>query len=290
MAGSIGIVRGQSSEERRSFHPGGLGADPSLNNAIRRTRPVNHCWCIPNPFRSSAFVSPMRYNCIMSALIDAAARLTELAAEQEGLVTTAQAASVDVTRLELSRLVDKLLLERVTHGVYAFRVSSDINQLIRAEWLALEPGMTARERRRRSDKGVISHTSATIVHDLGDFVEGPPEFTLPGRRQSRRDIRIHRGELTRADVTSVDSVLVTTAARTVADLVSDGHDLEHISRVVREALHEGNATVEGVAAQLEPLAHDHGRANGFAFTTFLMKVAGMTPTPPLAPVGSRAHG
>ena len=226
----------------------------------------------------------------MSSLIDAAARITDLAAGQAGLITTAQAAGVDVSRLELSRLVEKGLLERVAHGVYAFRVSLDVNKNIRAEWLALEPGMTARERRRHPEKGVASHTTATIIHDLGDFLEGPPEFTLPTRRQSRRKVRIHRGVVSPADVSYIDGILVTTVARTIADLVRDGHDLEHVSRVVREALHEGSAAGADIADQLDPLAAEHAHANGREFTQFLMEGAGMdTATHPVSPSGAH-HG
>lgn len=211
----------------------------------------------------------------MSALIDAAARLTGVAAGQSGLITTAQAANVDVSRLELARLVDRGMLERITHGVYAFRVSSDVHATIRAEWLALASAMPAWERLDAPQLGVASHTTAAIIHDLGDFMEGAPEFTLPTRRQSRRNIRLHRSDLPAADITFVDGILVTTPERTIADLVDDGHDLEHVSRVIRGALRHGKSTVERIAEHLDRHAVRNGHASGLAFTHFLMEVAGI---------------
>lgn len=213
----------------------------------------------------------------MVALIDHAAALSSVAAEQGGLVTSAQAAHVGVTPLTLSRLTEKGLLDRVSHGVYAFSVSPDLNRSIRAEWLALAPGVLVADRLRDASLGVVSHTSAAIVHDLGDFLEPRHEFTLPGRRQSRRPIRFHRGDLDAKHVTIADGMLVTTPQKTVADLVADYRDLEHVSRVVRDALRRDLCTVSSIAVQLDQLAPSRGFQDGHHLVDHLMEIAGIGP-------------
>ena len=211
------------------------------------------------------------------SLIDHASALSAVAAEQGGLVTSAQAAKVGVTPLALSRLTEKGLLERVSHGVYAFSVSPDLNRTIRGEWLALAPDVFVADRLRDPSLGVVSHTSAAVVHDLGDFLEPKHEFTMPSRRQSRRPIRIHRGDLTSDDVTIADGMLVTTPQRTVADLVADFRDLEHVSRVVRDALRRDRCTVSSIAARLDQLAPTRGFRDGHDLVDFLMETAGIGP-------------
>ena len=211
------------------------------------------------------------------SLIDHASALSAVAAEQGGLVTSAQAAKVGVTPLALSRLTEKGLLERVSHGVYAFSVSPDLNRTIRGEWLALAPDVFVADRLRDPSLGVVSHTSAAVVHDLGDFLEPKHEFTMPSRRQSRRPIRIHRGDLAFDDVTIADGMLVTTPQRTVADLVADFRDLEHVSRVVRDALRRDRCTVSSIAARLDQLAPTRGFRDGHDLVDFLMETAGIGP-------------
>lgn len=213
----------------------------------------------------------------MASLIDRASALSAVAAEQGGLVTSAQAATVGVTPLTLSRLTEKGLLDRVSHGVYAFSVSPDLNRTIRGEWLALAPEVLVADRLRDPSLGVVSHTSAAIVHDLGDFLEPKHEFTMPSRRQSRRAIRIHQGDLTSDDVTIADGMLVTTPQRTVADLVADFRDLEHVSRVVRDALRRDRCTVSSIATQLDRLAPTRGFRDGHDLMDFLMETAGIGP-------------
>ena len=213
----------------------------------------------------------------MTSLIDRASALSAVAAEQGGLVTSAQAATVGVTPLTLSRLTAKGLLDRVSHGVYAFSVSPDLNRTIRGEWLALAPDVFVADRLRDPSLGVVSHTSAAVVHDLGDFLEPKHEFTMPSRRQSRRPIRIHRGDLTSDDVTIADGMLVTTPQRTVADLVADFRDLEHVSRVVRDALRRDRCTVSSIAARLDQLAPTRGFRDGHDLVDFLMETAGIGP-------------
>lgn len=105
----------------------------------------------------------------------------------------------------------------------------------------------------RSDL-VVSHQSAAVVHGFAMWspdltrVHVTTDRTAGGR--TTRNSHVHAAPLTDDDVTVVNGIAVTSADRTVADLL----------RILRfeagvcvgdAALHSGSATVEGVTAALE---------------------------------------
>jgi predicted transcriptional regulator of viral defense system len=170
----------------------------------------------------------------MSAVLD----LADLATEQWGLVTTAQARSLDVSPQAVARLANQGALERMMHGVYRVTGAppSPLDDL-RAAWLALDPARRARERLRDEAPTVVSHRSAAAIHELGDLEADEYEFTSGERKQTRRtDIRIHRGKVGAEEWTVVDGLPVTSVVRTVADLAAAHVDGGHLAGVVRDAL------------------------------------------------------
>ncbi|GHH70371.1 type IV toxin-antitoxin system AbiEi family antitoxin domain-containing protein [Promicromonospora soli] len=169
-------------------------------------------------------------------------QVAQVAAAQWGLITTAQAVEAGASRMLLSRMVTSGELERVTHGVYATpAAAADRLVAVRALWLSLDVRRTAEERLRdRCSAGVLSHATAASMHEIGDLLDAWIEVILPHRYQGRRDrIRAHRAALGPDEVTVVDGLPVTTAARTVADLVVDGHDRDHVATVMTDALRRG---------------------------------------------------
>ena len=65
--------------------------------------------------------------------------VVDLASQQWGMVTTAQALQAGVSAVMLARLVDKAVLERVRSGVYVSTATgwSPATE-VRAQWLATE--------------------------------------------------------------------------------------------------------------------------------------------------------
>lgn len=210
-------------------------------------------------------------------LVDVAARVSELTARQWGLVTTSQAGAEGISRLQLARLADAGVIERLDRGIYATPAAIDEHTPLRAAWLSLNPSLWAEE--RLSDpisQGVVSHASAASLHDLGDLLDDEPEITVPGRKQSRRNIRLHRGVLSPGDVTIAGGLPVTTPARTVADLLRDGHDPSHVAHIAREALRRDLASRQEITAALEPLARRNGQPNGAALLENLLDLVGLS--------------
>ena len=190
--------------------------------------------------------------------------LADVAAEQWGLVTTAQARALGVSAQAVARLTNQGSLERMTHGVY--RVSGappePVDEL-RAAWLTLDPSRRAAERVRSAAPALVSHRSAASLHGLGDLDADLHEFTTPARKQSRRpDIRLHRGHLVAGEWTVVDGLPVTTVARTVADLAAARVDGGHLAGVVRDALTVRQVSDHELSAALAPHAHRYGAPAG----------------------------
>lgn len=190
--------------------------------------------------------------------------LADLAAEQWGFVTTAQARSRGVSAQSMARLARQGLLERLSHGVYRMAGSADTAlEDLKVAWLALEPGRMVAERVLEAAPAVVSHRSAALAHGLGDLDADELEFTTAGRKQSRRpDVRLHRGEIAESDWSLVSGLPVTTPARTIEDLAIARTDGGHLAGVVRDAVAGELVDVDAVVQLLRPYAHLYGEAPG----------------------------
>lgn len=188
-------------------------------------------------------------------------RLGELAQAQWGLVTARQGRAADVSRLSVNRLVTDGALERIAPGVYRVVGAPPDPDLdgLRAAWLQLNPAPVTEERRRQPD-AVVSHRSAAVTLGLGDLLPEAHEFYVTVRRQLRRaDVRTRlRQALPRSEWRVVNGLPVTTAARTVADLLADREDESAVSRVVQDALCANLLS----RAELESRVSGHARAYG----------------------------
>lgn len=203
---------------------------------------------------------------------------TNLAAGQWGLLTTAQAQSAGISRMQLTRMVEAGVLERIAHGVYATpAVLGDELLPLRATWLALQPARPMVERLADpTGAGVVSHASAAALHRMGDLVADEHELTLPHRYQSTRaGLRVHRGDLPPGDVTVVAGLPVTSVPRTIVDLLGTGHDLEHVGQVAADGVRQHLIEGRSLALALEPIARRHGAADGPALASRLLELGGL---------------
>lgn len=144
-----------------------------------------------------------------------------------------------------------------------------------AEWL--DP-LRARWLSSRSWQPAVSHTSAAALHRLGDLLDDTPEITVRVRKQTRRGIRLHRGVLADADVRIVDGLPTTTEERTVADLLRDGHDGEHVAQIIGAGTRRGVIDLGDLAVRLEPSARRYGQPDGRALVAHLLDLVGLSST------------
>lgn len=202
-------------------------------------------------------------------------------AEQWGLVTTPQARVVGVDAVTLHRLKEAGFLHPVRRGIYASAWSAA--SAARGEqtaWLGLRPTVPGWERPKLDpDGGVVSHSSALRLHDLGDLAHDRVELTVPRRRTSRDpDVRLHQAALTEDQVTVIDGLPVTTVLRTIRDLLEQRVDASHVATVIRQAVEAGKVQLDELAERLGPHAHRYGvhPADGQALLDYLLDHIGLS--------------
>lgn len=190
--------------------------------------------------------------------------LTDLAAGQWGLFTTAQAKTLGFSTQRIARLADRGTLERLRHGVYRVNGAPAVpDEQLRAAWLLIEPATTAGARLDAEQPAVVSHRSAARLHGLGDLDADVMEFTTDRRKQSRLgDVRYRVAALGRDRWTLVDGLPATTVLTTIENLAADHLDGGHLAAVVRDAVTTGRADTTAVIAVLRPYAHRYGAAAG----------------------------
>ncbi len=136
----------------------------------------------------------------------------EIAVDHGGYVTPALVAPVGVPAIELRKMVSRGTLTSAGHGVYRVPAlpHDRYDEFILARlWAA--------------GRGVISHDSALVVHELCDINPGHVHLTIPTRyRISRAGAHryvIHHADLTDVEITHVDAVTATTVTRTLHDTI-----------------------------------------------------------------------
>jgi hypothetical protein len=142
-----------------------------------------------------------------------------------------------------------------------------------AAWLQLVPGRPAWERLDDRDLAVVSHASAASLYGVGDLRADVHEFTLPGRRQTRRaDVRIHRGRIANEQRLLLRGLPVTRAGRMIGDMLDDHVDPDSVAQITVEVL-DGTLDHPGVVAEcLGPYAgrFGFGRGDGAALLEDLL--------------------
>jgi predicted transcriptional regulator of viral defense system len=138
-------------------------------------------------------------------------RLYEIAAAQEGLFTTAQAAQAGYSRPLLAKYLRNDRIRRLRRGVYRLvHFPAGEHEDLIAPWLWA--GRT----------GVFSHETALALHGLSDALPSQVHMTLPASWRDRRlrvpqGIVLHFADVRDRERTWSGTVPVTTAARTLLD-------------------------------------------------------------------------
>lgn len=206
-------------------------------------------------------------------------QLAEIATEQWGLVTTAQARKIGLTPQTMAKMARAGSLVRLVHGVYRLSGSPiDMHEGLRAAWLALDPSRTATERILDESVDIVSHRSAALLLGLGDLDADRMEFTVPLRRQTRRsDVRLHRAAVGTDDWALAAGLPAATPLRVIADLAATRIDRGHLATVVRDAILKHALAMDITAAELARHARGYGAAtgDGQGLLTLLLREAGI---------------
>ena len=153
----------------------------------------------------------------------------ELATDQHGYLTTAQAQQLGIGRDTIRKIAKRGALQRVSWGVYrlpTFPASTFAEYMEASLWPA---GVS----------GVISHESALAIRDLSDVNPPKVHITVPKafrvRRAIPRYLVIHHTDLSDTDIASVEGVPTTTVRRAIEDC----HRTHLGPALLRQAIEDG---------------------------------------------------
>lgn len=98
-------------------------------------------------------------------------------------------------------------------------------------------------------RGVVSHESALVAHDLGVSNPSRVHLTVPrGFRQRDEGVALHAGPLDDADVLMFEGFRVTAVRRTLIDLAIAGIPHDELEAALGEALERGVLTARTMRA------------------------------------------
>lgn len=209
-------------------------------------------------------------------------KLGAIAEQRWGMVTTAQAAEVGVSRQQLARMAAAGAIERIAQGVYRMAGAPPQNQeAIYATWLALG-GATTPKTPAGAPALVAAGITAAVAHDLGDFFLDGFDFMTPSRKGTRLPgVHLRIRQLSREEVSTANGLPVLSVERTIADLVAQRTDLSLVAGVVRDAVLAGRLLApDRLVAYLEPVARarrQRDTGNGRSLADDLFKLAGIAP-------------
>lgn len=134
----------------------------------------------------------------------------EVAVDNGGYVTPALVAPYGVPAVELRKMVSRGTLLAVARGVY------------RVPTLPVDPfDEFILARLWAAGRGVISHDSALLVHELCDINPTKVHMTIPRAyrigRAGGENYVIHREDLVPDEITRIEAVTLTTIRRTLVD-------------------------------------------------------------------------
>jgi predicted transcriptional regulator of viral defense system len=160
-------------------------------------------------------------------------RLYEIAAAQEGLFTTQQAAEAGYSPQLLIHHLSSGTAIRLRRGIYRLvHFPPGEHEDLVAAWLWSE----------RS--GVFSHQTALSLHRLSDAMPAHLHLTLPASWQRRRlrvpdGLVLHHADVSTQDRAWLGPVPITSVKRTLNDCARDGLSPELLRQATKDALRRG---------------------------------------------------
>lgn len=159
--------------------------------------------------------------------------LYDIAEDQMGYVTTAQAGTVGVSPMALVMMTRRGTLERVSRGVYRL---VDFPAQPLAQYMQATLWSYGR-------RGVLSHETALSLHKISDVDPAKVHITIPADFRVQRAIPaylvVHRGELPPGDVTRLEGMPITTPARTIRDSIQAHLGPALVTQAINEARRAG---------------------------------------------------
>lgn len=160
-------------------------------------------------------------------------RLYEIAAAQEGMFTTQQAAEAGYSPQLLVHHIRGGRMVRVRRGIYRLvHFPAGEHEELVTVWLWSEQA------------GVLSHETALALHGLSDALPAQVHLTLPAAWKKRRfrvpeGVVLHHADVEPNERAWAGPVPITSVARTLNDLATSGLSPELLRQAAQQALRRG---------------------------------------------------
>lgn len=158
--------------------------------------------------------------------------LHALALDQHGVVTAEQGKAIGVTAMAMVMMARRGRLTRLATGVYQDN-GAPVTRWTHYMAAALWPNGV---------RAVLSHATALSLMDLSDVNPAVIHLTVPARYRTHRALPpgtvLHYANLEPGEITAVEGVPVTTAARAIRDCAAAGIG----PALLRQALDDGRKT------------------------------------------------
>lgn len=178
----------------------------------------------------------------MADRLDLRRRLHQVAFRQAGYFTAGQAKSVGYSYQAQKYHVDRGNWVRIDRGLLRL-----------AEWPHDADDDYARWSTWSEGRGVISHHSASLVHDIGDLDPALVHMILPppATRGTVDGVALHTATLAAEDVASRNTFRVTTPTRTVLDLAAADITQEALDTVLADAVDRGMVSLRSLQRRMD---------------------------------------
>lgn len=168
-------------------------------------------------------------------------RLFNLAAEQGGYFTAAQAKEIGYSYQAQAHHAAADNWRRIDRGLFRL-----------ADWIPDLHADLARWTLWSKGRGVVSHETALSVHGISEFESPRVHLTVPPRFTMRdAALALHHAELTDADVVERTGFRVTTPVRSIIDIAALSPDEDQLARAIDDARRSGLLTIRSLRSRAE---------------------------------------
>ncbi len=160
-------------------------------------------------------------------------RLATIAADQQGLVTAADAREASIDPHRLVDMERRGTIERVARGLYRFPLlgpNPELGQLAEATLWA-------------DRRGTLSHDTALDLHELCDINPAQIHISIPTAYRLQKPVpklyRIHRGDLEKGERTLYEGIPIVTPYRAIAEGIETGVRADLLHQAIDTARRRG---------------------------------------------------
>lgn len=178
-------------------------------------------------------------------------KLREIALDQHGLITAAQADSIGVSRPSLSYLVKNKRIERVMRGIYR------IPQIPSTPYDAFQQALLW-----AGDDSVLSHDTALAAWDVCDINPTVIHVTIPKakriQKSEQNNIQLHKEDLCKTSIRWWECMPLVSLKIALLQCIDRGVSSHILDQAIRNGISRGMLTKKDVVTLYRQMENRYG--------------------------------